>query len=305
MLPPGFEERNDADLSVWALGGLVDAAIAVTAPEGCAGESARGRVRFCELPAANGAPASRVAVRHYFRGGILAPLLRDFHLDRRRPLREIELYVAARAAGVPTLEPVAGVSRRATGPLWRCDLVTRAVRGGRDLGELFTELGRGPAKRRARVLAAVAKSVRALHDAGFEHRDLNLKNILIGEDEEAPSPSTSTASPPKPFALSERSESKGPAEGLRALIIDLDGATRHAGPVPLAARRANLLRLYRSSQKFAQRLGAKAAPTKADLVRFAVIYAGGDRDALRELAVPRLPRHRLRSLLWTRGETGG
>src|SRR5262249_54910728 len=80
-----------------------------------------------------------------------------------------------------------------------------------------------------------------------------------------------------------------------ALIIDLDGAKRRAGPLEPALRRANLMRLYRSSQKLARAGGA--APSLADLVRFASAYTGHDEAALRALAGP-LPSLRWRRLLW-------
>ncbi len=264
VVPEGFEAVAREGLRAWAVRGFAEPAIAATAPE--AGAGARGRVRFLPLP--GGAAGERMAVRHYHRGGILAPILRDFHLDPERPLREIELYLAARAAGVPTLEPLAGVSRHAIGPLWRCDLVTRAIAGAHDLGELFADLRRGAPRRRARVIEAVARAVRALHDAGFRHRDLNLKNILVAEAEGA---------------------------APRALVIDLDGTRRRSAGLGDGERRAQLMRLYRSSQKIARR---GESPSATDLVRFAIAYAGDDEGAGRALAASRLPRLRLRRMLW-------
>jgi hypothetical protein len=308
-LPEGFVETASEGLLVWAPPGLAEAAVAATDPS--LGHAGRGRVRFAALGGAS--EGARVAVRHYVRGGALGPLLGDLQRDGRRPLREIALYAAARAAGVPTLEPIAGVSRRASGPFWRCDLVTREEAGARDLGERLAGLLAGPVATRRRAIAAAARAVRALHEAGFDHADLNLKNVLLVEGEEG------TGEVGGAGAGAGRGEGAGEVGGagagggeragagsgrkggreVRALVIDLDGARRREGPLEEGRRVANLLRLYRSAVKLA-RLGGFAPPARREALAFARAYAGPDRALLRRIARVPLPTFGWRKHLWRR-----
>jgi 3-deoxy-D-manno-octulosonic acid kinase len=226
----------------------------------------------------------RAAVRHFFRGGLAGRVVRDLFLGGERAFREVRLYERARRAGVPTLEPLGAAARRAGPFLWRFDLVTRAVDNARDLASLWFEGGLGAAgpARRAAVLRAAAAAVRALHDAGIEHADLNLKNVLVvGSADTAP----------------------------RALVIDLDRARERAGPLDPGRRIENLLRLWRSALKIGRRAGpepgrgAGGPPRPREALRFARAYFGRDREELRRAArafrayAPRLAAHRA---LWGR-----
>lgn len=232
--------------------GLARRVAVLTDPSEPRDGAARGRVRFAEI-----APGERVAIRHYFRGGLFGRLVRDLFLDPGRGFRELALYDRARAAGVPTLEPVGAVARRAGLLFWRLDLVTRAVAGAADLAARAGD---------RRAIEAAARAVRALHDAGIEHADLNLRNILIGPDG-------------------------------RAIVIDLDRARARGGPLGPRARLRNLFRLYRSGVKVLGRVPPRAA------VRFGRAYFRKDRAALRQ-AARALDGYRariaVRSVLWRR-----
>jgi aminoglycoside phosphotransferase (APT) family kinase protein len=85
--------------------------------------------------------------------------------------------------------------------------------------------------------------VRALHDAGVEHADLNLKNLLVR-----------------------------PGPPVEAFVIDLD-KSRRGGPLSRAAAVRNLERLLRSAEKLGL-LGS--ALSRADLARFVRAYAERD-----------------------------
>lgn len=247
MALEGFETVVRPGLKILARRGLADDLLAAT-DHGTTG-AARGRVRFARVG------DERAAIRHYFRGGLLGRFVRDLYVDPGRAVREVELYERARGMGVPTLEPLGAVARRA-GVFWRLDLVTRAVDGAKDLGALYEEgLARASPRRRAALLGAAARAVRALHEAGIEHADLNLKNLLLVE-----------------------------AEGLapRALVIDLDRAREQAAPLASPRRTENLLRLYRSARKLARARGE--AVSTGDVLRFARAYVGEDDGALREFA---------------------
>lgn len=144
-----------------------------------------------------------------------------------RPVREYRVGLALEAAGVPTPEHV-GAAVYPAGVWYRGDLVTRFVEGSRDLAEaLFggSDDGAAPAMR------ASGRLVRRLHEAGLDHPDLNLKNILLA----------------------------GPASGPEALILDLDRARlrRQLGP---RARDRMLERFWRSARKWERKTGRLLDP---------------------------------------------
>jgi 3-deoxy-D-manno-octulosonic acid kinase len=119
----------------------------------------------------------RAVVRHARRGGLLGPLLGDRFAGRPRFLREIALAEALREAGIPTPPVLAGLAYLT--PLWhRADVATERV-DGRDLAStLFgDDAPSGPSRRD--LLHAVGRLVRRLHEAGFVHPDLQLRNVLV------------------------------------------------------------------------------------------------------------------------------
>jgi 3-deoxy-D-manno-octulosonic acid kinase len=194
-----------------------------------------------------------VVVRHYRRGGAVARVLHDeyLRLGEPRPLRELHASISARARGVDTPEVVAAIAYLA-GPLYRADLATRFVPGSRDLATVTFGKGlddlandrtrertRAPARARVRVREredeearaaawhAAGSLVRTAFDAGVEHADLNLRNILISP----------------------------PAGAPRALLLDLDRAVVHAKPLRAAVRSAMIARLHRSRAKLEKLAG--------------------------------------------------
>ncbi|MBI3725804.1 hypothetical protein HY251_17900 [bacterium] len=170
--------------------------------------------------------------------------------------------------GAPVVEPLSAITRR-SGVGFRHALATREVQDGRDLERVLRE-ARGD-ERRA-LIAAAGDAVRRLHDAGFDHADLNLKNVLV------------------------RAGPGGPA---LAVVLDLDrGRLREA--LTTSARRRNLVRLLRSFWKLFVRAGASAASPR-DPFRFARAYARGERERRRELVSwgrSALPALRARAFLW-------
>jgi tRNA A-37 threonylcarbamoyl transferase component Bud32 len=119
----------------------------------------------------------RAVVRHARHGGLLAPLLGDLYVGAPRFYREAALARRLTEGGVRTPAVLAGVRYRA-GLAHRADVVTAQV-AGVDLVELFygEEPPAGPA--RAAALDAVARLVRRLHDLGYVHPDLQLRNLLV------------------------------------------------------------------------------------------------------------------------------
>ena len=143
-------------------------------------QSSSGRGAVPSFPI-SGFPAERMMARRYLRGGLMRFINLDLYLDGERSFRELAITVEAARSGVPTVEVLAAVSIKAPGPLYRCFLFSRQLSGCIDLPGYLSGLaaaGEFEQKKRA-VLERAAAIVRLMHDRGFFHADLNMKNILI------------------------------------------------------------------------------------------------------------------------------
>jgi 3-deoxy-D-manno-octulosonic acid kinase len=196
-------------------------------------------------------PAIDMVLRRYRHGGLLGSLTGSLYLGPGRALAELQVAVRAEALGAPVPHVLCLVLWPVLGPFWSALIGTREERGLQHLLELAQQLE--PAQARAALAREVGQAVRRLHDAGVEHRDLQLRNVLA-----APEPSA------------------GPR---RIVVIDLDGARYHPRRgVPVRLRAANLGRLTRSVIKnglWDRRIGEREAAA------FMEGYTGEDR-ALRE-----------------------
>ena len=150
----------------------------------CRDSSARysGRGATPSVPI-EGRPGERMIIKTCRRGGLLRFLVRDLYWGDSRPLQELCAAAAAQRAGIPAAPILAAVSVRAAGPFYRGYLITRELSGCKDLPAfLKTGIG-GSAEEQFRhkrmLLAQAARAIRAMHDRGLYHGDLNLKNILI------------------------------------------------------------------------------------------------------------------------------
>jgi 3-deoxy-D-manno-octulosonic acid kinase len=125
-------------------------------------------------------PSGDWVVRRYRRGGAVARVLRDRYLraGEARPWRELRCSNAARMRGVPT-PAVTATATYVSGLFQRSDIATEYVPDSADLASLgFGEVAHDAAARRAGFEAA-GRLVRALGRLGLQHRDLNLKNVLV------------------------------------------------------------------------------------------------------------------------------
>jgi 3-deoxy-D-manno-octulosonic acid kinase len=183
-----------------------------------------GREAFTGRGAAYGVTLGGIpaVVRHARRGGLFGPLLGDRYVGAPRHERELAWSRRLADAGIPTPPFLAGITY-AAGLTHRADVATERV-PGRDLARLF--FGDVPAAPEARdaTLRAVGRLVRSLHDAGWVHPDLQLRNVLVG------------GTPP------------------RAWLLDVDTCRTAAGA---EARRRNLERFYRSWAKWNRLQGAR------------------------------------------------
>ncbi len=160
----------------------------------------------------------RLLVKQYLRGGALARVNRERYLDTRRFLRELDVSRRARDAGLPAGEALGVVLRRAQ-PGWRAWGLARYVEDAPDLARLYA--GALPPEDALALGAAARRFVERLFDAGLEHRDLNLGNLLARRE----------------------------ASGWQLFVVDLDRARWAGRPLDRAARARVTGRLHRSWRK--------------------------------------------------------
>lgn len=190
------------------------------------------------------------------RGGWVGPLWRDRFLGTGRLRANLEAPTEFGRRGLAT--PAAMAMLVVEGPAfcYRAWLAVEALDGGVDLAARLATPAPAPSELVGQVLA----EVRRMHDAGVEHRDLNLGNVLVFE---------------------------GRADPVR--IVDLDRVRFHGGPLSFRLRRASLRRLERS---YVKEFGDEGplGPGGRDL--WYDLYAAGDpglgRKLRRRRAVGRL-----------------
>jgi len=143
---------------------------------GTAGRRLQGRLPACIVDA----PDGPWVVRHYARGGRIAPVLGDRYLRiaSPRPLRELLASDRARAAGIPTPEVMVAAAS-SHGLFRRGDIATRYIADSATLADItFGEARRTEAERQA-AWEAAGRCIRDAASKGLVHADLNLRNLLV------------------------------------------------------------------------------------------------------------------------------
>jgi 3-deoxy-D-manno-octulosonic acid kinase len=122
----------------------------------------------------------RLVLRHYHRGGLLSPLLRDRYLWRgeqsTRPFREWQLTYRLHRAGLPVPAPLAARYCQ-HGPTYSGDLITERLPA---VGSLAECLRTGALS--VLTWISIGRCIRRFHDLGVCHADLNAHNVLLSED---------------------------------------------------------------------------------------------------------------------------
>lgn len=149
-------------------------------------------------------------LRHYRRGGMIARFLHDQYFwcgaQRTRSWAEYEIMTYLYGQGVAVPLPVAALWQR-QGMYYRAALITERIMGARPLAQgLATEW-----------IQPVARAIKQMHDAGVDHADLNVFNILLDAQD-------------------------------KVWLIDFDRA-RQFTVLSFARRQRNLVRLQRSINK--------------------------------------------------------
>jgi 3-deoxy-D-manno-octulosonic acid kinase len=141
-------------------------------------EGGRGPVPLLELPT-----GETVAVRHCWRGGAVARVLRDRHLrtGQARPVAELEVQSILSARGVATPQVVAAVTYE-RGWWYRGDVASALVPEAVDLARLSLGAGRWSEEERVRAWFSAGELLRAFFATGAVHADLNLRNIIVRRD---------------------------------------------------------------------------------------------------------------------------
>ena len=211
---------------------------------------------------------TRVVIRRYSHGGLFRKLTRDLYLFGARAFQELALTEEVRSCNIPTVQPIGAIHRSVLYPFYRAYILSLEVPHCKDLIQYFKDLNslshceRLPEKRK--IIGSAAALLRQFHQAGFFHRDLQLKNLLVTDG--------------------------------RLLLIDFDRSYRK-GVLSLRERMANLLRLDRSAEKWT-RLGLPI--TWRDRMRFFSIYAEEDAE-IRKAMRRALRTYSLRNLLHRMG----
>ncbi len=139
------------------------------------------------IPDPTGEPGFYVKRYHYPRWkNRTRSALRGTLLGAHRGLAEFRLLRRMIRLGLPAVRPVACGARRVAGFVAACFLITEEVPGAVNLTTFASELARGrrkiePRQRRA-LVRRLARQVRALHETGFQHRQLFWRNLLVRFD---------------------------------------------------------------------------------------------------------------------------
>jgi len=201
---------------------------------------------------------TEVIIRVYRRGGLAGLVLPDIFNDSKRPLNELVLTEKGRANGAP-LPEILGLQIKWVLPFFcRARIVVKKIPDTMTLEEIIFSLakeGRNHKelyRKKTNLIASLVKAIRQLHNAGINHRDLNIRNILI-----------------KRLNLD-----------FTGYIIDLDKSSNESGPkgLGLDKRIDNLIRLNRSLDKMLFKTGSslKGVISHTDRLRLFEAYFQGE-----------------------------
>lgn len=207
----------------------------------------------------------RMVIRQYSHGGVFRNLTGNLYLCGSRSFRELTLTEEIRSSGIPTIKPIGAIHRIVFPPFYQAHLLSLEIPNAMNLVQYLQKisslLSRENLLLKRKLIRSAGLLLRQFHQAGFFHRDLQLKNILIAEDQ--------------------------------PLLIDFDRSFKKPS-LSVRERIKNLLRLNRSVEKWRRR---GLSITRTDRLRFFLAYAGEDleiRKTLRRI----LRTYSLRSLFY-------
>ena len=123
----------------------------------------------------------QAALRHYRRGGLFGKLVEDQYRcsDRESTRCAMELNVlnVLANAGVNVPKPIAARATK-SGLFYRADLMSGRVPNAKDLVDVLVANPIG-----ADIYQKIGQEIRKMHDAGVNHTDLNIHNILLDDSQ--------------------------------------------------------------------------------------------------------------------------
>ena len=130
----------------------------------------------------------KMVIRKCRRGGLLRFFIPDVYWGERRLFKELSVATDAFNSGIPTAPILAAVTERAAGPFYRGYLISGELPSAADVPAVIAAMAMSTERegfcRKRALLAKVAQTIRLMHEKGFFHGDLNLKNILIDTHDE-------------------------------------------------------------------------------------------------------------------------
>lgn len=124
-----------------------------------------------------------MVLRHYYRGGLIGRVNKDLFLrqpvEKSRAMAEFSLLSWMYGKGLPVPRPVAARFSPA-GLFYRADILTETIPGSETLAD---RLLRAPLEEKH--WNSVGKAVAKIHSAGVLHSDLNCRNILMDQSDNA------------------------------------------------------------------------------------------------------------------------
>ncbi|RJX72393.1 3-deoxy-D-manno-octulosonic acid kinase [Vibrio sinensis] len=122
-----------------------------------------------------------LAIRHYHRGGLFGKIVKDHYwftgIKKNRAFQELVLLDTLHKQGVNVPRPVAARIIK-QGFTYQADIIIEKIANARDLVAVLQEQ-----QLEQRTLHDIGCQIRAMHDAGVNHTDLNIHNILLDAEQ--------------------------------------------------------------------------------------------------------------------------
>ncbi|WP_394242641.1 3-deoxy-D-manno-octulosonic acid kinase [Vibrio astriarenae] len=123
----------------------------------------------------------QAALRHYRRGGTFGKLVKNQYCfmgwEKTRSFQELSLLEHLLEQGVNVPKPIAARAKR-SGLSYRADLLSERIPGARDLVSLLSDAPLTP-----QLYEKIGQEIAKMHNAGVNHSDLNIHNILIDQNQ--------------------------------------------------------------------------------------------------------------------------